>query len=72
MIEATDLHGHVRYINAELIESIESNPDTQIVLNNGHRYYTKESAQTIAERVLEYRRRCLQPPEFKQESAAPE
>lgn len=58
MIAITDLHGKVVFINAELIESIESNPDTQVVLTNGHRYYAQEGPEEIAARVLEYKRSC--------------
>jgi flagellar protein FlbD len=61
MIEITDLHGQSRYVNAEMIEMIESNPDTLIVLGNGHRYYVKESARTVAERVIAYHRECFTP-----------
>ena len=61
MIEITDLHGNIRYINADMIEMIESNPDTQIVLNNGHRYYVKEKANVVAERVILYHRECFTP-----------
>ncbi len=59
MIAITDLHDKVRYVNAELIEYIESNPDTQIGLTNGHRVYAKESPAEIVRRVMEYRRECL-------------
>ena len=61
MITITDLHGKEHCINAELIESIESNPDTQILLTNGHRTYVSESPAEIVKRVIEYRRQCMQP-----------
>ena len=62
MIEITDLKGTPRYINAEMIESVEANPDTQVVLSNGHRFYAREKPSVIVERVMEYRRQCHQPP----------
>ena len=65
MIEITDLKGAPRYINAELIESVEANPDTQIVLSNGHRFYAREKPAAVVERVIAYRQRCHQPPPLK-------
>jgi len=62
MIAVTDLQGKRRYINAELIEHVEANPETQIVLTTGRRHYVRETPAEVAERVLEYRRACLHPP----------
>lgn len=62
MIAVTDLHGKHEYVNAELIERVQSTPDTQIVLTNGHRIYVTESPEEIAERVIAYRGRCLRAP----------
>jgi len=62
MIKITDLQGKEHYVNAELIELVESTPDTQIVLTTGHRIFARESPTEIAERVLTYRRACLQRP----------
>jgi flagellar protein FlbD len=59
MIAATDLHDKAIFINADHIECIESNPDTQIVLNNGNRYYVAETPEEIAKRFVEYKRSCL-------------
>ena len=61
MIEVTDLHEKLKYVNAEMVEMIESTPDTQIVLNNGHRVYVKEEPGEISDRIIAYRRKCLQP-----------
>jgi flagellar protein FlbD len=58
MIAVTDLHGHRLYINAELIEQIEENPETQLVMTTGKRIYVKENADTLAEKVIAYRQRC--------------
>lgn len=55
MIKVTDLHGVEYLLNPEQIEKVEHNPDTQIVLLNGHRYYVRETIDDIAERVMAYR-----------------
>lgn len=48
-------------INAELIETVEANPDTVITLTTGNRIIVKESLDEIIERVVAYRR-SLQTP----------
>ncbi len=62
MIQITDLQGKEHYVNADLIELVESTPDTQVVLTNGHRHFARETPADIADRVLAYRRACLHPP----------
>ncbi len=61
MIQLTDLRGHTVFVNADMIEFIEENPDTQIVMTNGPRLYVKESAKSISELVIAYRQRCRGP-----------
>lgn len=56
MIRVTRLDGSELYINAEFIQSVESTPDTHIVLVNGHSYVVTESDTDVVARVLEYRR----------------
>jgi flagellar protein FlbD len=58
MIKVTDLHGGEFLLNAELIEKVELNPDTQVLLQNGHRYYVRESLDEIKEQVIQYRATC--------------
>ena len=62
MIQVTDLKGNKRFVNAELVEFIEANPDTQIVLVNGHRFYAIESPLVLAQRIVAYRKECHGPP----------
>lgn len=59
MIKLTNLRGAEQVINAELIEKVEMNPDTQVVLTNGHRYYVQETLDSIIERVIAYKGSCL-------------
>ncbi|NCC52665.1 MAG: flagellar protein FlbD [Spartobacteria bacterium] len=58
MINVTDLHGQSRFVNAELIEYIEANPDTQIVMTSGHRFYTAMTPQEVADKVMAYKKDC--------------
>lgn len=58
MIKVTDLHGSEYLLNSEQIEKVEQNPDTQIMLLNGHRYYVRESIDEIVAQVVQYRADC--------------
>ena len=60
MIWVTRLNGERFVINAELIETVESNPDTTITLLNGDRYIVKESVDDVVEMVIEYKRRIFE------------
>ncbi len=56
MIELTRLNGEKITLNAELIETVESRPDTLITLTTGNRIMVKEKAPDVISRTLEYRR----------------
>lgn len=58
MIEVSDLRGHKFVINADLIEKVENNPDTQVVLTNGHRYYVKNAVQEVVDLAIGYHGAC--------------
>jgi len=56
MITATRLNGKSFVVNAELIKTVESTPDTLITLVNGDRLMVTESMDEIVERAVEYGR----------------
>ncbi|MFO7849191.1 MAG: flagellar FlbD family protein [Spirochaetia bacterium] len=56
MIEITQLNGKVYYVNPHLIEYIERNPDTTLIMLSGKHLVVKEDYQTIFQRIVEYRR----------------
>ncbi|MCK9486216.1 MAG: flagellar FlbD family protein [Dehalococcoidia bacterium] len=56
MIRVTRLDRSEFVLNAEFIQSVESTPDTHIVLFNGHSFVVLESTDEVVARVLEYRR----------------
>lgn len=60
MITVTRLDGRPFTLNADLIESIESNPDTFIRLVNGGSFVVLESREEIVARVIAYRRQVFQ------------
>lgn len=60
MISVTRLDGREFTLNADLIESIESNPDTFIRLVNGDSFIVLESRGELVERIIAYRRQIFQ------------
>ena len=57
MIQVTRLDGEEYYINPHQIETIETHPDTTMMMLSGKRVVVKESPQEIIERIIVYRRR---------------
>lgn len=56
MIEITKLNGTRILINPDLIEIIESTPDTVISLTTGRKIIVKESRQEVNNLVKSYRK----------------
>ena len=57
MIRVTRINHTPLILNSDLIEHIESTPDTVISLNNGQKYVVMETAEDVVEKVVEFRRR---------------
>jgi flagellar protein FlbD len=55
MIVLTRLNGPSFALNPDLIERVEANPDTVVVLIGGAKYPIAESVEELLERVREYR-----------------
>ncbi|QDU33175.1 Flagellar protein (FlbD) [Poriferisphaera corsica] len=64
MITVTRLNGKKLVVNAELIRTVEENPDTTIKLINGDHIIVKEPMHRVVELTVEYGRslRRLLPP----------
>ena len=56
MIKVTRLNNQSIIVNADLIRTVEENPDTVITLVNGDHIIVKESMAEIVERTIEYGR----------------
>ena len=57
MIKVTRLNGDEIVVNADLIEFVESTPDTLITLTTGKKLMVQEPVDTVVERTLQYRHR---------------
>jgi len=56
MITVTRLNGKPIVVNAELIRSVEENPDTTIMFVNGDHILVRESMSEIVGKAIEYGR----------------
>jgi len=57
MIPLTRFNVSVFVLNADLIETVESTPDTVITLVTGKRYVVRESVDEIIEKILDFRKK---------------
>ena len=60
MIKVTRLNGEPIYLNSNLIEFIESTPDTMITLTTGKKVIIKENIEYVIERIIEYNSKISQ------------
>jgi len=59
MILLRRLNGSELGVNADLIERVESNPDTVLTLVDGTKYIVAEPAEEVVARIVEFRARIL-------------
>jgi len=58
MLRLTRLDGRVIVINSDLIEFVESTPDTLISLTTGKKIMVRETDEQIIYKVAAFRRMC--------------
>ncbi|MCL3860864.1 flagellar FlbD family protein [Actinotalea sp. K2] len=59
MIVVTRLNGPQFAVNPDLLQRIESTPDTILTLIDGTKYIVAESMETVTELVIEYRAKVV-------------
>ncbi|MDR0683698.1 MAG: flagellar FlbD family protein [Spirochaetaceae bacterium] len=57
MIKVTRLDGMEYYINPHQIETIESKPDTTLLMLSGKIVVIREKPETVIDRIVDYRKR---------------
>jgi len=57
MIAITKLNEQEMIINCDLIELIESTPDTTITMTTGRKVIARESVDTVLEKIVTYKKR---------------
>ncbi|MFC1513505.1 flagellar FlbD family protein [candidate division KSB1 bacterium] len=65
MIAVTRINNDKIVINAELIEFVETTPDTIITTTTGKKIIVLDSAQQVIRKVIEYRRLCFPEKKYK-------
>ena len=58
MIRVIRINGHEFVVNAEMIEFVESTPDTIITMSDGKKIIVKDSVEEVIEKMIEYKQRC--------------
>ena len=59
MIKLTGLNKEEFTLNAEVIEKIETMPETLITLTNGKKYIVLESTEVVIEKILKYKNKIF-------------
>ncbi|MCL2579665.1 MAG: flagellar FlbD family protein [Oscillospiraceae bacterium] len=57
MVELTKLNKKTFFLNSDLVETIESTPDTVITLRNGKLVLVLETPETVIERISIFKRK---------------
>jgi flagellar protein FlbD len=55
MIRLFRLNGVMIVVNADMIETVESTPDTVITLTNGKKYVVANDLEDVMDQVVEYK-----------------
>ena len=63
MIALTRMDGNEIVVNAEHILTVESMPDTLLLLSGGLKLMVKEPVEEVVERAVAYRRRTFHEPD---------
>lgn len=61
VIRLTRMNHDAIVVNSDLVEHVESTPDTILSLTTGQKIRVLESTDEVVERVIEFRRRIAQP-----------
>ena len=59
MIEVSRFDGSRFYVNCDLIEVIEANPDTVLTLTTQKKFVVREAPEEIINRIVAFRRRTF-------------
>jgi flagellar protein FlbD len=59
MIRLFRLNGVMVILNADLIETVESTPDTVITLSNGKKYVVANDLEDVMDQIVQYKKRIF-------------
>jgi flagellar protein FlbD len=61
MIALRRLNNEPIMVNPDLIESLESTPDTVITLTNGNKLLVRDTMDEVREKIVEFKRQIYAP-----------
>ncbi|MGH7660134.1 MAG: flagellar FlbD family protein [Vulcanimicrobiaceae bacterium] len=61
MIPLRRLNNQPIVVNCDLIESVESTPDTVVTLTSGNKLIVRESLEEVTRRVIDFKRQIYGP-----------
>ena len=64
MIALQKINGQSLIVNAELIETIESTPDTIIKLTTGKTFILRNSLEDVVRKIIKFKQLCHCKPEY--------
>jgi len=59
MIRLTRFNHQELVVNSDLIEHVESTPDTVVSMTTGQKFMVRETTEEVIQRVIEFRRMLL-------------
>ena len=48
-------------VNADLIESVETTPDTVVTLTSGNKLIVRDSMETLQQKIIDFKRKIYGP-----------
>jgi flagellar protein FlbD len=63
MISLRRLNNQAIMVNADLIESLESTPDTVVTLTSGNKLLVRDSMEEVQAKIIDFKRRIYGPKE---------
>ncbi len=62
MIALIRLNGRPIMVNADMIESVETTPDTVVTLTSGNKLIVRDSMDTLQQKIIDFKRKIYGPP----------
>jgi flagellar protein FlbD len=59
MVKLTRLNNTILIVNADMIEFLETTPDTIVTLTTGRKVVVQESVDDVIDKVVAYKRRFM-------------
>ena len=63
MIALRRLNNHPIMVNADLIESLESTPDTVVTLTSGNKLLVRDTMEEVRAKIIDFKRSIYGPKE---------